>query len=77
MSHKYMCPDCNKENNGIHNCTFKDDNWLSPCPKCHCMTKSIRKGRAHYDCGKCGADKSLSDVYFYEATHKSSKENSK
>jgi DNA-directed RNA polymerase subunit M/transcription elongation factor TFIIS len=48
----------------------KDD--ISPCPKCHCMTKSIREGRAKYKCGKCGADKSLSDVYFYvyEVTHK-------
>ena len=46
----------------------KDD--ISPCPKCHCMTKSIRLGRAKYKCGKCGADKSLSDVFFYEATHK-------
>ena len=46
----------------------KDD--ISPCSKCHCMTKSIRKSRAHFVCGKCGADKSLSDVYFYEATHK-------
>jgi hypothetical protein len=27
------------------------------------MTKSIRMGRAHYICGKCGYDKSLGDVY--------------
>ena len=39
---------------------------ISPCPKCHCMTKSIRLGRAKYQCGKCKADKSLSDVFFYE-----------
>ncbi len=45
---------------------------ISPCPKCGCMTKSIRLGRARYQCGKCKADKSLSDVYFYEATHKNS-----
>ena len=40
----------------------KDD--ITPCPKCHCMTKSIRLGRAKYECGKCKADKSLSDVFF-------------
>jgi hypothetical protein len=39
---------------------------LSLCPKCFCMTKSIRLGRANYQCGKCKADKSLSDVYYYE-----------
>lgn len=43
---------------------------LTPCPKCGCMTKSIRVGRANYKCGKCGADKSLSDVYFYETVQK-------
>ncbi len=47
---------------------LKED--ISPCPKCNCMTKSIRKGRAHYVCGKCGVDKSLSDVFFYEAINK-------
>lgn len=49
-----------------------DKEDISPCPKCYCMTKSIRLGRAKYKykCGKCGADKSLSDVFFYEATHK-------
>lgn len=46
---------------------------ISPCPKCNCMTKSIRLGRARYQCGKCKADKSLSDVYWYEATHKNEK----
>ena len=40
---------------------------ISPCPKCNCMTKSIRKSRASFRCGKCGADKTLSDVYFEEA----------
>ena len=40
---------------------------LSPCPKCGCMTKSIRKGRANWRCGKCGYNKTLSDVYFEEA----------
>ena len=43
---------------------------ISPCPKCNTMTKSIRQSRAKYYCGKCKADKSLSDVFFYEATHK-------
>ena len=48
---------------------------ISPCPKCYCMTKSIRLGRAKYKCGKCGADKSLSDVFFYEAILKEGKWN--
>ena len=43
---------------------------LSICPKCNCMTKSIKDGRAKYHCGKCKADKSLSDVFWYEATQK-------
>ncbi len=43
---------------------MKDD--LSLCPGCGCMTKSIRLGRANYQCGKCKYDKSLSDVYYYE-----------
>ena len=47
---------------------------ISPCSKCNCMTKSIRLGRAKYECGKCGADKSLSDVFFYQATHKKEEE---
>jgi ribosomal protein L37AE/L43A len=46
----------------------KDD--ISPCPKCHSMTKSIRLSRAKYKCEKCGSDKSLSDVFFYEAIYK-------
>ena len=46
---------------------FNEDE-ITPCPKCHCMTKSIRLGRANYQCGKCKADKTLSDVYYYEAT---------
>jgi len=50
----------------------KDESDISPCPKCYCMTHSIRKGRAKYICGKCGADKSLSDVYFYEFANKKS-----
>ena len=50
-----------------------DKDYLSPCLKCNCMTKSIILGRANYKCGKCGADKSLSDVFFYEAIHKNDK----
>lgn len=46
---------------------MKDD--ISPCPGCHCMTHSIRQSRANYKCGKCGYDKSLSDVFFYEKRH--------
>jgi len=48
----------------------KKSDDITPCPKCNCMTKSIRLGRANYKCGKCGADKSLSDVFYYEATYK-------
>ena len=48
-------------------------NEISYCGGCHCMTHSIRKGRAHYVCGKCGHDKSLSDVYWSEAMHKEKK----
>jgi len=43
------------------------DEELTPCPECNCMTKSIRLGRCNYQCGKCKADKSLSDFYYYEA----------
>ena len=49
--------------------TIEDDN-ITPCPKCNCMTKSIRLSRAKYICGKCKVDKSLSDVFYYEATHR-------
>ena len=48
---------------------IKEKEKISPCLKCHCMTKSIRLGRANYICGKCNADKSLSDLYFYELTN--------
>lgn len=41
----------------------------SPCQKCNRMTISVREGRAKYKCKECGADKSLSDVFYYEATH--------
>jgi tRNA(Ile2) C34 agmatinyltransferase TiaS len=43
---------------------------LSLCPKCHCMTKSIVVNRANWRCGKCKADKTLSDVFFEEAVNK-------
>ncbi len=43
---------------------------ISYCNGCHCMTHSIRKARAHYNCGKCGHNKSLSDVYWYEMMQK-------
>ena len=36
------------------------------CNGCHCATKSIRKSRAYFVCGKCGHDKTLGDVYQYE-----------
>lgn len=46
---------------------------LTPCMKCNCMTKSIRLGRANYQCGKCKADKSLSDVFYYDSLNKEGK----
>lgn len=46
---------------------------VSPCPKCKCMTKSVRKSRALWLCGKCGADKTLSDIYFIEAIERPEK----
>ncbi len=39
---------------------------LTHCNGCHCMTKSIRKSRANFICGKCGYCKTLGDVYQYE-----------
>ena len=47
---------------------------LTLCPKCNCMTKSIRKARAHFVCGKCGNDKTLGDFYQYELKNKKSKD---
>lgn len=43
--------------------TQKQSGEVTYCNKCNCMTHSIRKGRAHYECGKCGHDNSLSDVF--------------
>lgn len=43
---------------------------ITYCCSCNCMTKSIRKGRADYKCGKCGADKSLGDYYQWEDSQK-------
>ena len=40
------------------------------CSGCNCMTKSIRKSRAKYICEKCGYDKTLCDVFQYEANQK-------
>lgn len=39
---------------------------ISYCTHCHCTTKSIRISRAKCVCGKCKADKTLSDVYWQE-----------
>lgn len=39
---------------------------ISICNSCNCITKSIRIGRANYRCGKCQADKTLSDYYQWE-----------
>jgi len=44
----------------------KMDEDITYCTNCHCMTRSIRKGRAKYVCGKCGHNKTLSDFYSYE-----------
>ena len=35
---------------------------ISYCNGCHCMTRSIKKGRSTLVCGKCGYDKSFGDV---------------
>lgn len=45
----------------------------TPCGKCDKLTISKRLGRAHYHCEECDHDKSLSDVYYFEATHKTKK----
>lgn len=42
-----------------------DDN-LSYCTVCNCMTKSVVINRFKTECGKCGHDKSLSDIYLKE-----------
>lgn len=47
------------------------------CSGCNCMTRSIRQARAMYICGKCGADKSLGDVFQYENKIKSARKRSK
>ena len=38
-------------------------NEITFCNGCHCMTKSIRKARATFICGKCGSDKTLGDIF--------------
>lgn len=44
-----------------------DSTSISLCNGCKCMTHSVRKGRCKYYCGKCGYDKSISDIYWNEA----------
>jgi hypothetical protein len=39
-----------------------NDEDVTLCKGCHCMTHSIRKGKLHFVCGKCGHDKTLGDV---------------
>jgi hypothetical protein len=46
---------------------------ITLCTGCNCMTKSIRKSRAKFICGKCGHDKSLGDVYQYELEERNNK----
>ena len=48
-------------------------NDISHCNGCNCMTKSIRKSRANFVCGKCGHNKTLGDVFQRELTEKTSK----
>ena len=43
---------------------------ITHCNNCQCMTHSIRKGRAHFVCGKCNHNKTLGDVFQYEARKK-------
>lgn len=47
----------------------------SYCTKCENLTVSKRLGRAHYHCEECDNDKSLSDVFWFEATQKTSSKN--
>ena len=35
---------------------------VTHCYGCNCMTHSIRKGKLIFICGKCGHNKTLSDV---------------
>lgn len=44
----------------------KLENNITLCNGCNCATKSIRKGRAHFVCDKCGYNKTLGDCYQYE-----------
>ena len=43
---------------------------ITYCNGCNCMTKSIRKGRADFRCGKCEHNKTLGDVFQYELRRK-------
>ncbi len=57
--------------------TKQEQDDITHCNGCNCMTKSIRKGRAHYVCGKCGYNKTLGDVYQYELENQLEGEKSK
>ena len=35
---------------------------ISFCGNCYAMTHSVRKAKLEYVCGKCGHDKTLSDI---------------
>lgn len=39
---------------------------LSLCTKCKAMTKSIVISRANWICEKCEANKTLSDLFYFE-----------
>lgn len=52
----------------------KDKKKLTYCGNCHHMTYSIRKNRAYWVCEKCGNNKTLSDVFQFEAKGKFKKE---
>ena len=68
------CPNCHNELEQIKGkvkfCVQLSDEDITYCPNCHCMTKSIVKSRAKWICGKCGRDKTLSDVFQYECLDK-------
>jgi hypothetical protein len=46
------------------------NNNKTPCSNCDCLTQSIRVSRANYKCEKCGKNKTLSDVFYYECCGK-------
>ena len=66
----YVCKKCaryTEYDEGICKyCGANEDGELSFCSNCHCMTNSIKKGRAKWICGKCKSDKSMSHISLEE-----------